>query len=266
MNFYEKNDIHTFVQDNYARVATEQKGCGCGTSCCPTSTESKSLEEISHALGYSSDVLENVPAGANMGLGCGNPHLIASLKAGERVLDLGSGAGVDVFLAAKEVGEKGYVIGVDMTPEMVEKARSLKQKSALENVDFRLGFIEQLPVEDASIDVVISNCVINLSPDKQKVFHEIFRVLKPQGRMAISDIVATQELPEKLKNDMALHVGCMAGASQVDALESYLHHAGFEDIRITLSPKSKMFIKDWAVDTSIEEYVSSATIEAKKPS
>jgi len=187
------------------------------------------------------------------------------LKAGETVLDLGSGGGFDCFLAVKEVGESGAVIGVDMTPEMVSKARANAEKAGYKNVEFRLGEIENLPVADGIIDVIISNCVINLSPDKSRVFQESYRVLKPGGRLAISDVVASTQLPEHLQNDAALWTGCMSGASLIAEIESMLKEAGFKAIKITPKDESKDFIKNWSPDSKIEDYVVSATIEAIKP-
>ena len=206
------------------------------------------------------------PEGANLGLGCGNPQAIAALQPGETVLDLGSGAGFDAFLAARAVGDSGRVIGVDMTHEMLAKARDNATRAGYTNVEFRLGEIEHLPVADAGVDVIISNCVINLSPDKPQVFREAFRVLRSGGRLAISDVVATAELPEAVRRDLALYTGCMAGASQVDELEAMLRKAGFTDIRIEPKDASREFIRDWAPGRRVEEYVVSATIEAIKPS
>jgi SAM-dependent methyltransferase len=216
-------------------------------------------------FGYSEADLNQVPEGANMALGCGNPRAIASLKKGETVLDLGSGGGFDCFLAVKEVGESGYVIGVDMTPEMVGKARAAAETAGHKNMDFRLGEIERLPVADETVDVIISNCVINLSPEKSRVFQEAFRVLKPGGRLAVSDIVATAELPEELKNDMALLTGCMSGASSIKTLESMMTAAGFANVEIKPKDESRNFIRNWAPGTKVEDYVVSAAIEAVKP-
>lgn len=199
-----------------------------------------------------------------MGLGCGNPQAIASLQPGEVVLDLGSGGGFDCFLAAQAVGNQGVVIGVDMTTEMITKSRRNAEQAGFGNVDFRLGELENLPVADGIIDVIISNCVINLSPEKERVFHEAFRVLKPGGRLAISDVVATAELPEALKNDMAFHTGCIAGASSIQAIEAMLQRTGFENIRIKPKAESRTFIRDWMPGSKIEDYVVSATIEAVK--
>ena len=259
------DNIRKAVREQYGKVA-ESGDSGCGrsaTSCCD---ESRSDAKItSMAVGYSNEEVGEVPDGANMGLGCGNPQAIASLKIGETVLDLGSGGGFDCFLAVKQVGESGHVIGVDMTSEMVSKARSNAGKTDHENVEFRLGEIENLPVADATIDVIISNCVINLSPEKARVFQESFRVLKPGGRLAISDVVATVELPENLKSDMALFTGCMAGASPITDIENMLKIAGFEEIEVEPKDKSREFVRDWVPNSNIENYVVSATIEAIKP-
>jgi ubiquinone/menaquinone biosynthesis C-methylase UbiE len=200
-----------------------------------------------------------------MGLGCGNPQAIANLKPGETVLDLGSGGGFDCFLAARQVGEAGRVIGVDMTPEMVSKARRNAEKSGYQNVEFRLGEIESLPAANDTADVIISNCVINLSPDKPRVFAEAYRVLKPGGRLAVSDVVAFAELPEDLRQDMALYTGCMAGASPVSEVEAMLHSTGFEQVRVAPKDESKSFIRDWAPGMPVTDYVVSSTIEAVKP-
>jgi SAM-dependent methyltransferase len=220
---------------------------------------------VSQALGYSADETGAVPAGANLGLGCGNPQAIANLKPGETVLDLGSGAGFDCFLAAQQVGDSGRVIGVDMTPTMLSKARANAEKGGYTNVEFRLGEIEHLPVADRAVNVIISNCVINLSPDKPRVFRECFRVLEPGGRLAISDVVAFAELPAHIREDMALLTGCMAGASPISELTDMLHDAGFEDVRIEPREESKSFIREWAPGTPITDYVVSASIEAVKP-
>lgn len=259
------DNIRKAVREQYGKVAeSENSGCGCATTSCGDETASDA-KATSMELGYSSSDVNQVPEGANMGLGCGNPRAIASLQSGETVLDLGSGGGFDAFLAVQEVGESGVVIGVDMTPEMVSKARANAEKAGYANVDFRLGEIENLPVADSLIDVIISNCVINLSPEKAKVFQESYRVLKPGGRLAISDVVATAELPEKLKSDMALFTGCMSGASSVTEIEIMLKDAGFEDIAIKPKDESREFIRNWVPESKIEDYVISATIEAIKP-
>jgi arsenite methyltransferase len=257
-----KNDnIRKIVRERYGNIAESDNNSCTTKSCCPGGDSKATSME----LGYSSSDVNQVPEGANMGLGCGNPRAIASLKAGETVLDLGSGGGFDCFLAVKEVGEDATVIGVDMTPDMVSKARANADKAGYNNVEFRLGEIEHLPVADGMVDVIISNCVINLSPDKAKVFQEVYRVLKPGGRLAISDIVASAELPEPQKNDMELFTGCMAGASLITEIESILIDAGFEVIEIKPKNNSQKFIRKWAPDTKIEDYVVSAYIEAIKP-
>jgi SAM-dependent methyltransferase len=207
----------------------------------------------------------SVPEGADMGLGCGNPQAIAALRAGETVVDLGAGGGFDCFLAAKQVGPNGRVIGVDMTPDMVEKARSNARKVGASNVDFRLGEIERLPISNGSVDVILSNCVINLSPDKAAVFREAFRVLKPGGRLAISDVVATQELPANLSTELGALTGCISGAARTEVLVRLLEAAGFESVRISVKEESRTFIRDWMPGSGAEGYVASATIEAQKP-
>ncbi len=262
MSEVKHDEIRQTVRQQYGQVA-ESEGCGCGPSCCGGSAVSAST--LSQALGYSADDTARVPDGANMGLGCGNPQAIAKLKAGETVLDLGSGGGFDCFLAARQVGDSGHVIGVDMTPAMVSKARANAEKGGYRNVEFRLGEIESLPVPDGVADVIISNCVINLSPDKPRVFAESFRALKPGGRLAISDVVAFAKLPEEIRRDMALFTGCMAGASLITEVEEMLRTAGFQQIRVAPKDESKTFIRDWAPGIAITDYVVSATIEAIKP-
>lgn len=257
------DNIRNIVRERYAKAALSE-GSGCSTtSCCDDSGSDAKAASVE--LGYSNAEVNEVPEGANMGLGCGNPKAIASLQEGETVLDLGSGGGFDCFLAVQEVGKSGHVIGVDMTAEMVTKSRRNADNAGHTNVEFRLGEIEHLPVADASVDVIISNCVINLSPEKKKVFEDSFRVLKPGGRLAISDVVATAELPEELKKDMALLTGCMSGASFIAELEEILRSSGFEDIKIQSKDESRSFIKKWAPGSKIEDYVVSATIEAVKP-
>jgi len=216
-------------------------------------------------MGYSPEEVQAVPEGADLGLGCGNPQAIAALQPGETVLDLGSGAGFDCFLAARQVGSTGQVIGVDMTAEMVAKARENAGEADFGNVEFRLGEIEHLPVADASVDVILSNCVINLSPNKPQVFREAFRVLRPGGRLAISDIVAMATMPEEMRNDLALYAGCIAGAATKAELEALLREAGFDQILIQPKDESRGLLRDWAPGRKIEDYIASASIEAKKP-
>jgi arsenite methyltransferase len=256
------------VRQAYTQVAVannENGCCGVASSCCGVSDDNAINTLISTRLGYSEADLSLVPGGADMGLGCGNPKAIASLQPGEVVVDLGSGGGFDCFLAAAEVGSEGRVIGVDMTPDMLSKARANALKGRYSNVEFRLGEIEHLPIADATADVIISNCVINLSPDKGQVFRDAYRILKPGGRLAISDVVATVELPEEMRNDPQLIAGCMGNASLIEVLEEIMASAGFSDIRIQPKDESREFIRDWAPGRGVEEYVVSATIEAIKP-
>lgn len=265
---HEHDDHRQQVRDAYAQVANSSNNgdaCGIDSSCCGVSDDAAINTLISTRLGYSEDDLAKVPDGADMGLGCGNPRAIASLKPGETVVDLGSGGGFDCFLAAPEVGESGHIIGIDMTPDMLSKARNNAAKGKFTNVEFRLGEIEHLPVANDTADVIISNCVINLSPNKQQVFNDAFRVLKPGGRLAISDVVATIELPEKMRNDPALIAGCMGNASLIDDLAAMMKDAGFEQIAIEPKDESKDFIRDWAPDHNVTDYVVSASIEAVKP-
>ena len=256
------DEIRSAVRATYGQIAlTESDGCS-SSSCCGGGGP---VSVASIQLGYSAEDVSSVPEGSDLGLGCGNPGAIAALAAGETVLDLGSGAGFDAFLASAAVGESGRVIGVDMTPAMVSKARANAETGGFANVEFRLGEIERLPVADGVVDVIISNCVINLSPDKPSVFRESFRVLRKGGRLAISDVVASVELPEDVRGDLALYSGCVAGASLVAELEEMMAAAGFEDIRIAPKDESKAFIEQWAPGRQVTEYVVSATIEAVKP-
>lgn len=265
-----KNDaMRRSVGQAYASVAnanTAGEGTALASSCCGVSDDDAINTLISTRLGYSAADLDLAPKGADLGLGCGNPKAIAALKPGETVVDLGSGAGFDCFLAAREVGAGGTVIGVDMTPDMVTKARLNAQKGEFGQVEFRLGEIEHLPIANDTADVILSNCVINLSPDKPQVFREAFRILKKNGRLAISDVVATTELPEELRNDPALIAGCMGNAALIADLQAAMEAAGFVDVRIAPKDESREFIKDWAPGQGIENYVLSATIEARKPS
>ncbi len=225
-------EVRKSVREGYAKIAkeggsycdTSNKACGCNSN--------QSAKEASMNVGYSAEDVNSVPDGANLGLGCGNPIALASLKEGETVLDLGSGAGFDCFLASNKVGEKGRVIGVDMTPEMVEKARENARKGEYNNVEFRLGEIESLPVADNSVDVIISNCVINLSPEKERVFKEAYRVLKTGGRLMVSDIVLTKPLPEAVRGSVEAYIGCIAGAALENEYLGAIEGAGFRNVRV----------------------------------
>lgn len=259
MNEQTKDEVRTMVREQYGKVAREAAPA-CAPGCCGGFTPDASLK-----LGYSADDLAAVPEGANMGLGCGNPQAIAALKVGETVLDLGSGGGFDCFLAAKQVGATGRVIGVDMTPDMVSKARANAQKLGVANVDFRLGEIEHLPLPDSQVDVILSNCVINLSPDKRAVFRDAFRVLKPGGRLAISDVVKLKALPEALEQDVAALTGCVSGAATVDTVKRLLTEAGFDGVEVSVRTESREFIRDWLPGSGVEDFVASASIEAVKP-
>ncbi|MDQ6956837.1 MAG: arsenite methyltransferase [Mariprofundaceae bacterium] len=262
------DDVRQNVRDSYAEVAEASNAGGCCgevVSCCGVSDDAAINTLVSTRMGYSEDDLKNVPSGSDMGLGCGNPRAIASLKAGEVVIDLGSGGGFDAFLAAHEVGESGRVIGIDMTPTMISKARKNAEKGKFSQVEFRLGEIEHLPVPDNTADVIMSNCVINLSPHKAQVFCDAFRALKAGGRLAISDVVATCEMPDEMKNDPILHAGCMAGASMVEDLITMMKDAGFEQVVVEPKDETREFIRDWAPGRGVEDYVVSARIEAVKP-
>ena len=223
----EDQEVKSVVRENYARVAKQNGSC-CSSACCGTSKP----KEISKRIGYTDEDLEAVPSGSNLGLGCGNPTALASIKAGETVLDLGSGAGFDCFLASNKVGPEGRVIGVDMTEEMVARARDNASKGGYKNVEFRQGEIENLPVEDSTIDVIISNCVINLVPNKDKAFKEAFRVLKPGGRLMVSDIVLLKKLPDFVKDSIEAYVGCVAGAANKDRYLGAIKSAGFGDVTV----------------------------------
>jgi len=284
MQFRDKEEIRQAVRERYGKVAggagisaltgTEPSCCGkSGTSitnasdvscCCSPQITSQQLSTL---MGYSKEDLESAPEGANMGLGCGNPVALASLKPGETVVDLGSGGGFDCFLAARQVGDSGKVIGVDMTPDMVSKARLNAEKIGANTVEFRLGEIEHLPVADNSADIIMSNCVINLSPDKQKVYGDAFRVLKPGGRLAISDVVATAPLPDEIQQDLALLSACVGGAATIDDTERMLVKAGFQNIKIIPKDESRKLISEWVPGKSKNagDYVVSATIKAVKP-
>ena len=279
-----KEIIRQAVRDRYGKIATANTepglsilgSCCSGSeqtaaenpaaSCCDSGSDITS-EQMSTLMGYSKTDFESVPDGANMGLGCGNPVALASIQPGEIVVDLGSGGGFDCFLAAKQVGEAGRVIGVDMTPDMLSKARANAEKMQSKNVEFRLGEIEHLPVADNSTDIIMSNCVINLSPDKQSVYRDAFRILKPGGRLAISDIVALAPLPEKIQQDLALVSACVGGAATIEDTRAMLAEAGFVDIKITPKDESRKLISEWTGGDrkNAGDYVVSAYIEATKP-
>lgn len=260
------DEMRESVRTRYAEAA---RGSNCsgssfdssGSGCCGGVI---SVEDLSRTMGYSEDELAVLPEGANLGLGCGNPQAVASMNPGETVLDLGSGGGIDCFLAARQVGASGKVIGVDMTPEMIARARKNLASSGFQHAEFRLGEIEHLPVADQTVDVIISNCVINLSPEKPQVFAEAYRVLKPGGRLAVSDMVAAVQLPTEIQKDAALYAGCIAGAATVADLEAMLQATGFTEIQIT--PKdSRPLLKAWGADMTLEEAVFSANIQAVRP-
>lgn len=241
--------IKKIVKDSYAKIAQASSGCGCGSCGCDSN---QIAQRQSGEMGYSDDEMTQVPEGANLGLGCGNPVAIASLKPGETVLDLGSGAGFDSFLAVKKVGKTGRVIGVDMTDEMLKKARENAKKGGFDNVGFRKGDIEDLPLEDEEVDVVISNCVINLAPDKEKVFKETYRVLKPRGRLMVSDVVLTKPLPDEIKNDDELLSGCVAGAILKQDYLNLLKKAGFD--KITIHKETPGFLKGYTVSITFSAF------------
>jgi len=266
----DSDKIRDYVRERYGAIATQANDpaasgcCGSGaassSSCCDASGQA-----YGEKLGYTAEQLAAAPAGADLGLGCGNPLAIASIKPGETVLDLGSGAGFDCFLAARQLQGSGRAIGVDMTPAMVSKARANAKKGGYANVEFRLGEIEALPVADASVDLIMSNCVINLSPEKPRVLREAFRVLRPGGRLAIADIVATQPLPAKVREKLDLIGACVAGAALVSHLKTWLAEAGFRQIEIKPREVSRALINEWTEDTSVGDFVVSALITATKP-
>jgi SAM-dependent methyltransferase len=261
-----KNTMRDAIRKNYADVAlkgTTGGGCCCSSGCC-CGDSAADIKETSMRIGYTEEELDGTPIEANMGLGCGNPIAIAAIQQGDTVLDLGSGGGFDCFLARRKVGDSGTVIGVDMTAEMITLARENAIKSGYTNVEFRLGEIEHLPVADSSIDIIISNCVINLSLDKERVFQEAFRVLKSGGRLSISDIVATAELPDEIKQDLRMRAGCIAGAEYIDHIHKMLKDAGFVNIKLTPKDNSREILKTWIPDKKIEDYVESYIIEGSK--
>jgi SAM-dependent methyltransferase len=265
----QKKKTQEVVRKAYGKIAQEGKSCGCNT--CGSDTK-----EFAKTIGYSDKEMNAIPAESNLGLGCGNPTALASLKKGEVVLDLGSGAGFDCFLAATKVGPSGKVIGVDMTPEMVEKAKENAKKNKVNNIEFRIGDIENLPLEDNSLDVVISNCVINLSVDKPRVFQEIYRVLKPSGRIAISDIALLKELPKKVQQSIESYVGCVAGAIPIDEYEKIVRASGLKDVRVTVKGNSSCILPDTkdplgraildnlGEDSRLDDYVVSVYVQGHK--
>ena len=268
-------DQRRAVRERYARIARESEtdagSCSDDGGCCAGGSDGSGgagtgtdTDERARQLGYSGNDVD-AAGEANLGLGCGNPKALAAMEDGETALDLGSGAGFDCFLAAREVGEGGRVVGVDMTPEMVERARENASGSEFGNVEFRLGEIEHLPVADGSVDVVISNCVINLSPDKPQVFREAYRVLRPGGRLAVSDVVLTAEIPVELRADPESVASCVAGASTVDALETMLDDAGFEGVDVEPRDDSDRFIREWDDERDLSEFIVSASITGRKP-
>lgn len=259
--------IRKMIQARYGKIA-EAAGACCGAAstaaCCAPQPSYPGT--VAAQIGYSQAEVETAPEAAEMGLGCGNPQAIANLRPGETVLDLGSGAGFDCFLAARAVGPAGRVIGVDMTDAMLRKARRNADKTGIANVEFRKGEIEHLPVNDSTVDVIISNCVVNLSPEKAAVLRETFRVLKPGGRLAISDVVAVRPMPDAIRNDQELQCACIGGAATVEDLWQMLSEAGFEGIRIDLRRESRDLIKSWVPGRKAEDYVVSAFIQGVKPS
>jgi SAM-dependent methyltransferase len=260
-------EIKEMVRARYGSIAagTIAGCCAPAEPSCGSPTADGTVEGKARVMGYSADELAAVPEGANLGLGCGNPQAIASMRPGETVVDLGSGAGFDCFLAARQVGETGHVIGVDMTHEMLAKARENAGKVGASNVEFRLGDIEHLPIADNTADVILSNCVINLVPDKAQVFRDAFRVLKPGGRLAISDVVNIKPLTPDLAADRALMCGCIAGAAPCTEVEVWLQAAGFREVRVTVKDEGRDLVASWAPGRGIENFVASAIIEARKP-
>jgi SAM-dependent methyltransferase len=267
-----KKEIKKVVREGYAKIAKQNGSCCAPVSSCCGDTSL--AEDISRKIGYTEAELKAVPEGANLGLGCGNPVALASLKKGETILDLGSGAGFDCFLAANKVGRRGKVIGVDMTPEMVDKAKENARKGKYRNVEFRLGDIETLPVADNSVDAVISNCVINLSPDKKRVFQEAFRALKPGGRLMVSDTVWLKEPPDFIKNSVEAYVGCVSGAMLRDEYIEIIKKAGFQDVRIidetsfsiewvANDPSVKAVIEDLKIPPEIIKEIARSMVSIK---
>ena len=263
----DKTQIKEMVRARYGAIADRAEASCCApspSSCCSPETTDGSRDEA-RRMGYSEAELAAVPEGVNLGLGCGNPQAIAALQPDETVVDLGSGGGFDCFLAAWQVGSTGHVIGVDMTHEMLKKARDNAAGIGARNVEFRLGELEHLPIADNTADLVISNCVINLVPDKAQVFREAFRVLKSGGRLAVSDVINIVPLPAELRADPALLCGCVAGAAPAERIEAWLSEAGFVDARVTPNFESRKIVESWASGRGIENYIASAMVEARKP-
>lgn len=259
--------VRESVRKHYGNIARKQTTC-CGgeLACGPDSNLLVVPHDVAHDIGYEKKEISTVPEGANLGLGCGNPIAMAKLCKGETVLDLGSGAGFDAFIASRKVGRKGSVIGVDMTDEMLAKAKLNAARGGFKNVEFRKGLIEKLPVEDDSVDVVISNCVINLSPDKESVFREAFRVLKPGGRLDVSDVLTLDELAEEVRNDLEMVSCCIGGAESVGLTIKMMEKAGFVDISIAPKDNSEEIISGWGVEDSVLRKLISAYIHGRKPS
>lgn len=255
------------VRTRYARIGAGQARSCCGDDGCAVGDAgaTATVEPETDRLGYSSAQIDSLPEGAQLSLGCGNPLTIARLRPGESVLDLGSGGGIDCFLAAGQVGPRGRVIGVDMTPEMIARARRAAEAESRSNVEFRLGEIEHLPLADQSVDVVLSNCVVNLSPDKARVFREAFRVLRPGGRVAIMDILATAPLPDSIRNDPDLLGACIAGAATIDQTRRLLEDAGFAEIEIDPNEASRSVIEGWIPGSNLEAAIVSCAITARRP-
>ena len=260
-----KQRIQNQIIDKYGKIALNRTSCcdGGPSSCC--SNLEQDTIALSMEIGYSKDEIANVPEGANLNLGCGNPQVFADLKFGEVVLDLGSGAGFDCFLAARKVGKQGKVLGIDITQEMIKKAKYNAASGSFTNTFFQLGKIEHLPLKSNSIDVVISNCVINLSTDKGQVFHETFRVLKPGGRLAVSDVIALTDLPDEIRNDLDLYSSCFSGAMEHNKLNNLLQAVGFSKITINFDEKGQDITQSWSLQQNPGDYIRSASIKATKP-
>ncbi|RCW84243.1 methyltransferase family protein [Halanaerobium sp. DL-01] len=258
-------EIKNNVKKNYTRIVKEDSGCCCSSSCCGGQQKEESeVKDLAEKMDYTDEEINSIFVEANYGLGCGNPGAIADLKKGETVLDLGCGAGFDVFLAARKVGGEGKVIGIDMTEAMIEKAESNAAENNIENVEFILGEIENLPIENSSVDVIISNCVINLSPNKEKVFSEAKRVLKPGGRLAISDILKEKEFPEEIKSNLDNYSSCVTGSIEKEKLISILEKLEFKNIEIKRKNHSDEIVGDWVSGININNYIYSAYIRAEK--